>query len=186
MLRELDKKLGKFEVVAHEADVYTYITLNDRRLKVGGRIDRLDRVNIGSPMERLRVVDYKTGSREASDIKSVDEIFDSGNIISKHSDYIFQAFLYSLIVEFDDSNYNPKHQKVSPALLFIQHTRADDYNPVLTVNKEPVNDVGAFRDDFVRLLKDKLNEIFNPDVPFGLSSNPNICRVCPYRLMCGR
>lgn len=186
MLRELDKKLGKFQVVAHEAKVTMPVKIGNRTLSVGGRIDRLDRVNIGEPGERLRVVDYKTGTREAGDIKSIEDVFNSANITTKHSDYIFQAMLYSVIEEYNDKEHNPNHQKVSPALLFIQHTKAKDYDPTLTINREPINDMAPLRDDFVRLLKDKLTEIFNPDVPFGLSADPNICRVCPYRLMCGR
>lgn len=186
MLQDLDKKLGKFEVVAHEAPVYMNVKLNNLTISVGGRIDRLDRVNIGEPNERLRVVDYKTGSREASDIKSIEDVFDSANITTKHSDYIFQAMLYSIIEQTNDIKHNPAHNKVSPALLFIQRTKVKDYDPTLTVNKEPVTDMGVYRDDFMRLLKEKLEEIFNPDIPFGLSSDPNICRVCPYRLMCGK
>lgn len=186
LLKELDKTLGRFEVVAHEAQVGMSLRLARRQIWVGGRIDRLDRVNIGEAGERLRVVDYKTGNREAGDISSIDDVFDPKNITTKHSDYIFQVMFYSVIEERNDSVHNPNHLAVSPALLFIQHTQAKDYDPTLTLNKEPILDMGVYADDFVRLLTDKLNEIFNPDVPFAPTDNPNICRTCPYRLICGR
>ncbi len=186
MLQELDGKLGRFEVIAHEAPVSMEISLGKRKVKVGGRIDRIDRVNIGEPTERLRVVDYKTGTREASDIKGMDDVFDRANITRKHSDYILQAMLYSVIEQYDDAEHNPNRLNVSPALLFIQHTKSKDYDPTLTVNKQPITDVGVYRDDFMRLLKERLSELYNPDVPFGLTDDENVCRVCPYRLMCGK
>lgn len=185
MLRELDKQLGKFEVVAHEVPVSMDLQLANRLLRVGGRIDRLDRVNIGEPNERLRVVDYKTGNRQAADISSIEEVFDPKNITAKHSDYILQAMLYSVIEQTNDLVRNPNHEKVSPALLFIQHTRAKDYDPTLTINKSPIVDMRQYAGDFMRLLKDKIEEIFNPAIPFGLTNNADICRVCPYRQMCG-
>lgn len=184
MLRDLDKRLGKFEVVAHEADVSMTLQLTGRKVRVGGRVDRLDRVNIGEPTERLRVVDYKTGSRQAGDIKSVDDVFLPANITSKHSDYIFQAMLYSTIVQTHDPEHNPKGLKVSPALLFIQHTKAKDYDPALTMNKEPINDMAPLIPSFLSHLKEKLDELFNPSEPFLLTDDPNVCRVCPFRLMC--
>lgn len=186
MLQELDGKLGRFEVIAHEAPVSMDIKVGRRTIKVGGRIDRIDHVNIGEPTERLRVVDYKTGTREASDIKGMEEVFDRANITKKHSDYILQAMLYSVIEQYDDTEHNPGRLSVSPALLFIQHTKSKDYDPTLTVNKQPITDVGVYRDDFMRLLKEKLAELYNPDIPFGLTDNADICRVCPYRLMCGK
>lgn len=184
MLRDLDKRLGKFEVVAHEADVSMTLQLTGRKVRVGGRVDRLDRVNIGEPTERLRVVDYKTGSRQAGDIKSVDDVFLPANITSKHSDYIFQAMLYSAIVQTHDPEHNPKGLKVSPALLFIQHTKAKDYDPALTMNKEPITDMAPLIPSFLSHLKEKLDELFNPSEPFLLTDDPNVCRVCPFRLMC--
>ena len=184
MLRDLDKRLGKFEVVAHEAPVSMTVQIGGRKIKVGGRIDRLDRVNIGEATERLRVVDYKTGSRQAGDIKSIDDVFLPANITTKHSDYIFQAMLYSVIVQANDPEHNPRHLRVSPALLFIQHTKAKDYDPALTMNKEPITDMAPLMDDFLDRLKEKLAELYNPDVPFSLTGDANICRVCPFKLMC--
>ena len=186
MLIELDKQLGDFKVIAHETDVAMRLKLNDRTITVGGRIDRLDRVDIGTPRERLRVVDYKTGTRTAGDITAVDDVFKPENITGKHTDYIFQAMLYSIIEAENDFTYNPNHDTVSPALLFIQRTKVKDYDPTITMNKQPITDISVHRDTFVRLLKEKLNELFNPDVPFGLSNDPRVCRVCPYRLMCGK
>ena len=184
LLRDLDKRLGKFEVIDHEAPVSMTMRVGSRTLEVGGRIDRLDRVNIGEPTERLRVVDYKTGSREARDIKSIDNVFNPANITTRHSDYIFQAMLYSAIEQTNDPVHNPHGLKVSPALLFIQHTRTKDYDPVLTINGEPITDMAPLMDDFLKLLREKLEELFNPDIPFSLTGDINICRVCPFRLMC--
>ena len=69
-------------------------------------------------------------------------------------------------------------------MLFIQHTKAKDYDPALTMNKEPITDMAPLMDDFLDRLKEKLAELYNPDVPFSLTGDANICRVCPFKLMC--
>ena len=60
MLRDLDKTAGKVEVVAHEADVSMTCLCHWRKVRVGGRVNARQAVNIGEPTERLCVVDYKT------------------------------------------------------------------------------------------------------------------------------
>ena len=75
-----------------------------------------------------------------------------------------QAMLYSLIEAKNDSEHNPNHRAVSPALLFIQHAGSEDYTPVLSIDKEEVTDVTVYEEDFLRNLTEKLEEIHNPNI----------------------
>lgn len=183
MLKELDEKLGKFEVIGHETDVEMQLQLKSRTIKVGGRIDRLDRINVGEANEHLRVVDYKTGAKEVGSFKEVADLFNPVNI-KKHSDYMLQAMLYSIIVKENDSEHNPKHMPVSPALLFIQRGKKKDYDPTLQLDKQPITDIKEYRDEFIEKLKEKLDEIFNPEIPFSITDNTDTCKLCPYAMMC--
>lgn len=185
-LKALDKQLGKYEIIGHELDAFADVQLSDRKLRIGGRIDRLDRVHIGEPGECLRVVDYKTGSRVAKDVKEIADVFSASNIHTKHSDYILQAMIYSAIVADHDMKNNPAHDHVSPALLFIQHAGAEGYDPVLTVDGERVTNISRYRDDLLKGLKEKLEELFNPAVPFSATTDLQSCQSCPYRMICGR
>lgn len=177
-LLRTDMLLAPFRVIGHEHDEYIDISLKDRTLSVGGRIDRLDALSD----YQLRIVDYKTGNKQAKDIKDVSEIFESKNIKSKHTDYILQSFLYSIII----AKKKP-HCAVAPALLFVQHTGLEDYDPILTLAGEPVTNImQQCGEEFLSMLTEKIQEIFDLSVPFEPTSDSNMCSLCPYHDMCRR
>lgn len=176
-LLDTDSHLTPFRVLQLEYKVSTTVSLPscNKSLTIGGYIDRID-----SDGNNIRIVDYKTGSKEANDIASIDDIFNPKNVISKHADYFLQTFLYSLIVRQNTKNTLP----VSPALLFIQHAKGDDYNPILHVGKEIVGDCEPYRKTFMDNLTSVLETIFNPDVPFERYSDKP-CNTCPFKALCG-
>ena len=96
---------------------------------LGGIIDRLDSITLPDGTERIRVVDYKTGSRRQKSLATVEAIFLQESL-KDHSDYYLQTFLYSHIVSLTAGG-----TPVSPALLFIQHAAADDYDPTLCLGR---------------------------------------------------
>jgi ATP-dependent helicase/DNAse subunit B len=175
-LLELDRKLTPFTILGLEK--YVSMPLGDT--KIGGIIDRLDSVtNAESGEEQIRVIDYKTGSHKQKDLPDVEAIFDPANI-KDHSDYYLQAFIYSHIVRLKTKD------PVSPALLFIQHAGADDYDPTLKIGKQPVYDIASESERFIELLQQKISEIFNPDLAFAPTDDSDRCRLCPYATICGR
>lgn len=186
-LLRIDMQLAPFDIIGLEKDVIKDMEVCGGskvrfRTTVGGRIDRLDCVNDGTG-ERIRVIDYKTGGRKLETMPDTAAIFDPKNI-HKHSDYYLQTFLYSGIVR-ARADYNPRHLPVSPALLFIQHANAVDYDPTLCLGKNPVRDINDCCQEFETLLQEKVNDIFNPDLPFCPTTDDDICRTCPYMLLCG-
>ena len=188
-LLRIDRRTAPLRVIGHEFPVKRPLTIKvnglEKQIETGGRIDRLDEIYVDSDNARLRVVDYKTGSKVAESLKSVDEMFDS-KYLEKKSDYTMQAMLYSLIEATNDMEHNPNHHAVSPALLFIQHAGSEDYTPVLSIDTEEITDVTVYEEDFLRKLTDILEEIHNPDIAFEPTSNPKNCEYCPYKQMCGR
>lgn len=77
--------------------------------------------------------------------------------------------------------------KVSPALLFIQHAGAEGYDPILRFGQERITDVATPEGDhFVKLLSEKMEEIFNPDLAFVPTDDRDRCANCPYADFCGR
>ncbi|GAB6981827.1 PD-(D/E)XK nuclease family protein [Prevotella dentasini] len=192
-LRQLlrtDLRVAPLRVIQHEFDVFKQISIDvcgtQRQITVGGRVDRLDEVNLSLASPRLRVVDYKTGNSVSKPLKTVEELFDSKKIITCKADYQLQSLLYSLLVSTEDVERNPDHHPVSPALLFIQHAGAEDYSPVLTLNGDEIVCATDYAEEFYRLLRDKLSELYNPDIPFAPTDNVDACTYCPYRQMCGR
>lgn len=174
-LIEIDRRLAPFTILGLECDVRRQLGT----LSIGGRIDRLDLINEGTPEERIRVVDYKTGSRDLKPLPDVESIF-APERVHDHSDYYLQTFVYADIVR---QQYN---KPVSPALLFIQHAAADDYDPTLRFGKEPILDVADHADRFNELLEQKVAEIFSADTPFLPTDDLKVCRTCPYAQFCRR
>ena len=176
-LIEIDKALTPFDILGLEYDVTRTCQLStvNSQLNIGGRIDRLDQMSDG----RIRVVDYKTGSRKPKPLASVEDIFDPAKI-HEHSDYYLQTFTYADIVRRQQSH------PVSPALLFIQHAAAKDYDPTLCFGKEKILDIQEHSARFCELLEEKVNEIFSQSIPFTPTTDLKVCQSCPYLQMCRR
>ena len=205
-LLKIDQQLCPFSILAmeEEAKVYTQLSFTIPsggalkggalvssaptklyNLTIGGIIDRLDVVtDKQTGKRRIRVVDYKTGNKPSSAIKSIEEVFDPKNIASKHSNYFLQAILYSLIVS-RSKEWNAANDAVSPALLFIKQATTNDYDPTLCIDKHPISDVTVYEEEFLTKLKETLADIYSPDTPFTPTDDRKKCELCPYRMLCG-
>ena len=174
LLVEVDRKLTPFTILGLEKRV----AMPWHDTTIGGIIDRLDCV--ADPVtgeDRIRVIDYKTGSRRLKPLADVEAIFDPASI-KEHSDYYLQAFLYSHIVRQQTSS------AVSPSLLFIQHAGTDNYDPTLCLGKEPVRDIATLSERFIQQLDSTTAEIFNPALSFVPTDDRSRCRSCPYASLC--
>ena len=198
-LLQIDRRLAPFTILGLECDVWR--ELDDsylpaaisqvlhangcKSLHIGGRIDRLDLLSNGT----IRVVDYKTGSSRLKPLPDVEAIF-LPEFIHEHADYYLQTFVYADIVSRSPHLLNLQStalpRKVSPALLFIQHAGAADYDPTLCFGREPISDISAFSARFNELLGQKISELFSPDIPFVPTTDLRICRTCPYAPFCRR
>ena len=208
-LLKIDQQLCPFSILAmeEEAKVYTQLSFTippshhlttspggalvssaptkQYNLTIGGIIDRLDVVtDKQTGKRRIRVVDYKTGNKPSSAIKSIEEVFDPKNIASKHSNYFLQAILYSLIVS-RSKEWNAANDAVSPALLFIKQAATNDYDPTLCIDKHPISDVTVYEEEFLTKLKETVADMYSPNVPFTPTDDRKKCELCPYRMLCG-
>lgn len=191
-LLQIDSKLAPFTIIGLELIVSKTFELNipggKKTFRLGGFIDRLDAVSAGlnphevNLSERIRVIDYKTGRALSTHPRNVDDIFDTQEL-SRHSDYYLQSMLYSLIVK-HNSQLNPAQEAVSPALLFIQQSGAEGYDPTLKLGKELITDAQDYETEFMEKLESMIAEIYNPDIPFLPTSDRQRCQSCPYAALC--
>ena len=188
----LDLRQAPFRILGLEIDVYRPFAkgqeLIANSLKIGGRIDRLDLIDEGTPNERIRIVDYKTGARLPKALPDVDAIFLPQNI-HEHSDYYLQTLLYADIVRthgVPSINLRPSDRAISPALIFIQHAAAEDYDPTLCFGREPIYDIAIHSERFNELLNQTITEILSPDVAFVPTTDLQVCASCPFAPICRR
>ena len=181
-LLEIDRRLAPFTILGLERLVKMpyHIAGTGDNIDIGGTIDRLDLITTADGSERIRVIDYKTGSRRLKPMPDIEAIF-APESLKDHSDYYLQTFLYSHIVDQNSS----RHLPVSPALLFIQHAGTEDYDPTLCLAKAPVNDISAIIEPFMTRLDVIITDIFNPSTDFVPTDDRNRCRHCPYAAFCG-
>ena len=197
-LLRLDKANTPFDILALESSFYDNLSFGvngtERTISLGGQIDRIDRIG-----EQLRVIDYKTGKPLTSSAPTVNEIFNTEYVDSKHTGYYLQAFLYSAIIRKSKeaiAAVNPGNKPVAPALLFIREAGKEDYNPILKVKGEgqedkcrasyfPVDDIDNVYSSFIGHLRSLLSEIFDFSRPFKPTEEKDRCTNCIYKDICG-
>ncbi|MBQ8050185.1 MAG: PD-(D/E)XK nuclease family protein [Bacteroidaceae bacterium] len=171
-----------FTIFEMEKDHYTQVEVpSDKEVisvSIGGRIDRMDVMNIdGRPT--LRVVDYKTG-REKRAPSTIEAIFD-GDSPTAHG-YYLQTFLYSLAMSREQA------LPVSPCLFYVlSATDPTTYDPTLRLGKEVVTDIRNHAKDYLDGLTRVLQEIYDSKRPFEPADpTKDHCKYCDFRTLCNR
>lgn len=177
-LLKVDRVFTPFDIVALEKRFTweTEVAINgeNRKIPVGGTIDRLDRVG-----GRLRVIDYKTGFVNPLAVDSIESVFDQQKKSRKKE--AFQAFLYTLILK---KGYF-KNEEITPGIYILRNLYTENFTPNFTFNKkelcfDEVSD--EFESHFITLL----HEVFSAENTFHQTTFTNICTTCPYKVICHR
>lgn len=178
----LDQKFTPFEILSLEEKYNIQIPIEEnktRKVNISGLIDRVDKLG-----DTIRILDYKTGKAELS-FKDISSLFEKeGKARNKAA---FQTFLYCL---FYDEKFAPNHS-ISPGIYSLKEFFNDDFDCILAQKEgrnSPVSvqNYRLFKNEFVEGLKELLEEIFNPDVPFTQVENVETCRTCVYAEICHR
>ena len=179
-----DYRLADLEIVRLECDVDISLPLKIdgtvRPFNVGGRIDRLDIARTPSGLRTLRVVDYKTSTKEQKANK-MEDLF-----IPKKSRpyYIFQTFLYALAVQDKMREFTDEDLPVSTVLFHIPLIN-DAYDPWIPFAKERVYDFGPLAADFREQSIELLQRMM--DAPtFRQTDDLNVCAHCDFQQLCER
>ena len=145
--------------------------------RIMGYVDRMDSYRSGE----LRIVDYKTGKVEDEDIlitdsnaaAVVDKLFGPSN--SGRPKIALQLFVYGLFAHADPSL---RDQRVVNT---IYSTGRLYTGGLPEVPESP---------EFTRLMRERLKEMLeemtDPAVPFRRTQDRNTCAICDFKSICGR
>lgn len=175
---EHDAERAPFKYHQGEKKVEMRFPIQNGTVKVNlkGFIDRIDEKE-----GVVRVLDYKTGSSEEMKFKTLDDLFLPNN--KKLPKGILQTFLYCL---FYLDEYGER--KIVPEILKLTDLFKSDFTTsfVDTSANKTVEDFHDYKEEFTEKLTKKLEEIFNPDVPFIQCTEIEICKYCPFTTICRR
>ena len=149
-----------------------------RRVLLGGYADRIDSMDDGT----IRVVDYKTGYRHL-EFNGIDSLFEGKNRAAFSN--LTQTMLYSMVL---------KHnflRNVTPELYFVRYMQNKDYNPRLIDTSDNHREVDyiTYAEEFEQHINEKLQELFNMDIPFEQcpeEESKEMCAMCDFKTLCKR
>jgi len=173
-LLRTESKFVPFRPLSLEQDYNTSIRFEanggEKEVTLRGKIDRVDEY-AGS----IRVLDYKTGQSKGS-IKDIPSLFArDGNHAA------LQALLYARMYDQE----NPDGKQLVPGLYFLRDIYRNDFDYRLVMNKAPVR-YHQVAGPLEEQLKELMQQLFDPDIPFDQTEDWNTCRFCPYNTICRR
>lgn len=174
--------VAPFRIMELENDQdYTFefsITVNgeERTVNLFGIIDRIDKVN-----GKIRIVDYKTGRDEVK-FHSEETLFAPAS--EKSNKAMIQTLFYTYVYE----QVSGRHG-VEPNLYIARKLRGESSlfyrsgRGRITMQGELLESLKA---EFVNFLRETLEELFNPAVPFTDNSEAKVYPADPYREFIGQ
>ncbi|MGQ8338034.1 PD-(D/E)XK nuclease family protein [Sunxiuqinia sp. A32] len=172
-----DMGITPFRIIAlegdFEADFKLVIKGEERHIRIGGIVDRIDETEDG-----VRIIDYKTGRNLKLDYKSIDQLFDRE--YKDRRKEIMQTLVYCEIFSRTNSG-----KQINPAIYKIDQFFDDEFSPFITSNKTPINykDVSV---DFTESLQNLLNEIFSDTGSYEQTDDVKKCTNCQFNIICRR
>lgn len=178
-----DEQQAPFSLVELENDedynIFFPITVKgeERMLTLYGIIDRVDQRN-----GVTRIVDYKTGRDEVG-FTSIEDLFDAES--DKQNKALVQTLFYTYVYE-----QAKGISGVEPNLYIVRKMREEGTLFYLKENRKRVllqaENLEELKGNFTNLLRQKLEELFNPDIPFKHTTVADNCTYCPYLTLCGK
>ena len=176
-LLKVDMELTPFTLINLEEKFKTELEIEVNGIKtkinVGGKIDRVDRVN-----GKTRVLDYKTGYVKSTVFKEVEELF-ARNLKDPKKE-VLQAMIYTWIL-----SVNSKETDFQPAIYGLRNLFKDNYNHDVRWDKHGFS-FSELKEDFVSELKSLLTEIYSTENSFVQTPHLEHCKYCAYKSICQR
>ena len=170
-LLKVDMEKAPFVYRKGEQKVEMHFDINDHQaVSFIGFIDRIDEVD-----GQTRIIDYKTGTEKKMVFKELKALVEDDK---NRPAAIFQTFFYAWMIA--------RTQGIKELVPNVYYIRSlfRDFNPNIREDKTIVDNFANYYDEFENILKELIEEIFNPDIAFSQTENQDKCRYCDYKDIC--
>ena len=176
-LLKVDSNIAPFTMVSLEQKYQTNfeINLNGKPtiIYIGGKIDRVDRVN-----GTTRVLDYKTGDVKSFSFKEIDDLFERDEKEPKKE--ILQALIYTWALSENSGN-----KEIQPAIYSLRKLFDEKHSPNIEWKSHDFS-FQELGEDLISNLKSLVGEIYSTKNTFSQTSHSDKCKYCAYKKICQR
>jgi hypothetical protein len=173
-----------------KVDFETFVKDRPIRVKMAGRIDRLDRVT----GHEVRVIDYKTGMVNATELKKGKETIEEA-LANDDKDKFRQLWLYKYMIlkrmysdkglTIKGTRLKPEENIVTAGIYSFRNIGAGLLAGEITFSE--ADDVSTFLEASEARITDFVNDLLDPAKPFQKTDDVVKCQQgCSYRRICGR
>ncbi|MCF6357408.1 MAG: PD-(D/E)XK nuclease family protein, partial [Draconibacterium sp.] len=168
-LLTIDKDITPFTMVSLEHEYHTTFDIdlngNQTTINIGGKIDRVDRVN-----GITRVLDYKTGDIKTLEFKEIEDLFERD--IKEPKKEILQAMIYSWALSENSDNL-----EIQPVIYSLRKLFNKNYSPNIEWKKHDFS-FQELENDLVKYLKELVKEIYSTENRFTQTEHTDKCKYC--------
>ena len=159
-------------IVATETDLLKIIDYQGYTIELYGKADRIDKV-----VNEIRVIDYKTGKVNPSDVKIGDKVTGITSMAEKSIQLMMYKYLYLYM------HPELKQEQIKPGIVGFQKLSHGLYNLEISENHELST---SFEDTCTKYLDDFVAELFDKDIPFAQTDDEKTCSFCDFKSICKR
>lgn len=171
LILQQDMRVAPFRYIASERPVSMNLKLDDTQMvRLKGVIDRLDQQGLAT-----RLVDYKSGNSEL-EYEDIPSLFDA-SLKDKRNKYALQTILYGIMSGID----NPE-----PHIYSARRFGADKWDTQVREKDMCEFNLPAVREEFLACLRNLIQQILNPSIPFLPTDDLRTCDTCSMRALCQR
>jgi ATP-dependent helicase/DNAse subunit B len=196
-LLTIDRQLAPFTILDLEGLVSMELPLSGakgpQKATIGGRIDRLDMITDRDGRQHIRVIDYKTGHVDSSNLKVPVRHQSETDLdyLKQIPEKALQLLLYKYMYLKENPNITP--EQVTAAIHGLKYANNIEFN--LAKANPTKNDTDAdtaflddstFIHDMEAMLKEVIDEILDTEIPFVQAEDDKKCGYCDFKLICKR
>lgn len=176
------------QVLATDAKKTPFIYIeSEKRIKINYPLDSTRNVSLKSFIDRVdevrgntRIIDYKTG-KGVLRFKAMEDLFDK--TMKDRPKAVMQVFMYAHLYLLEEPA-----KTIEPGIYYLRNLFDGrfDADVIYKPEKEDIRitDFALYRDEFVHLFDQCLNEIFDPGQPFIQTQTGEACKWCPFTNIC--